>query len=212
VEPSARACIGRDWPWTAGRSRRAPDTTEIGRRPFLSWSRAIFAAWRQGRRVDTGLSGLTPSPPQRLGVLDEERRFPGSLGSPTVVAVVGATGFCLQTGSSAPRFGTCAEARGGAARLTRRNSRYFARFLSNSRRPAAEEGRRPPLTTAVALAEHFAVLRDMFGQARRYGSAFPGQQGDPARGRATRGGVSDQRRDGCRCSWAWLRLVHLEAV
>jgi len=114
-----------------------------------------------------------------------------------------------------PSWGSAVTCRslGGASRRWR-FSFDFAGWCGRLRpRQAVEDGRHPSADDRGGPSRAFAVLRDMFGQAPsvRIGDSRD-QQGDPARGRATRGSVSDQRRGCCRCNWAWLRLVHLEAV
>ena len=44
--PGAGARIGRDYPWTAGHSRIAPDATKICPRPYVCWSGIVCAGWR----------------------------------------------------------------------------------------------------------------------------------------------------------------------
>jgi hypothetical protein len=66
---------------------------------------------------------------------------------------------------------------GGDSPLTLR-----ARAGGCDRRQGVGDGRHPSLDDRGGLAEHFGVLRDMFGRAPPVRIGIPGQWGDSARG------------------------------
>jgi hypothetical protein len=89
---------------------------------------------------------------------------------------------------------------------------FAARAGGCGRRQAVGDGRHPSPENCGGLAEHLMVLRDMFGRAPPVRIGIPGSAGRSSRCLSDRGGVSDQRRGCCRCNYAWLPLVQLEAV